>query len=393
MSDEAKIVPWSPPTNEPPSPTNDNRDRPMGDAAKASKPKPRFNLIPFNQIVRRQTTPYLIKGLMSSTGLIVVWGPPKCGKSFWVFDAVMHVALGWKYRGRRVTQGNVIYLALEGQDGFADRVDAFRLRHFDDGREVVPGFYLIKERTDLIKDNAELIRCIRSQCTVGKPAVAVIDTMNRSLVGSESKDEDMAAYIKAADAIKEAFECAVIVIHHCGINESRPRGHTSLTGAADVQISMKKDSTGNIVATVEYAKDMAEGTVIGSRLEVVELGVDQDGDPITSCHVVPSTVEADAATAETTRETDAVKTFRAAFTEAIDVYGEQVRMRGDGPEVRAIEVKRVREEFERRCLTGEGDPTKLRAAASKAFRRAIKKLPRQFANANWGDREWIWRVD
>jgi hypothetical protein len=61
--------------------------------------------------------------------------------------------------------------------------------------------------------------------------------------------------------------------------------------------------------------------------------------------------------------------------------------------VRAIEVKRVREEFERRCLTGEGDPTKLRAAASKAFRRAIKKLPRQFANANWGDREWIWRVD
>lgn len=391
MSDGTKIVPWSPPTDEPPSLTNDNRDRPLGDAANASKPKPRFNLIPFNQIVRKNR-PYLIKGLMSSTGLIVVWGPPKCGKSFWVFDAVMHVTLGWEYRGRRVTQGNVIYLALEGQDGFADRVDAFRLRRFDDGRGVVPGFYLVKERTDLIRDNAELIRCIRSQCTVGKPAVVVIDTMNRSLVGSESKDEDMAAYIKAADAIKEAFECAVIVIHHCGINESRPRGHTSLTGAADVQISVKKGSTGNIVATVECAKDMAEGTVIGSRLEVVELGVDQDGDPVTSCHVVPSTVEAVAASAEATRETDAVKTFRAAFTEAIDDYGEQVRINGDGPEVQALEVKRMRAEFERRCLTGEGDPTKLRAAASKAFRRTINKLPRQFAKATWGDREWIWRV-
>ena len=391
MSDGTKIVPWSPPTDEPPPLTNDNHDRPLGDAANASKPKPRFNLIPFNQIVRKNR-PYLIKGLMSSTGLIVVWGPPKCGKSFWVFDAVMHVTLGWEYHGRRVTQGNVIYLALEGQDGFADRVDAFRLRRFDDGRGVVPGFYLVKERTDLIRDNAELIRCIRSQCTVGKPAVVVIDTMNRSLVGSESKDEDMAAYIKAADAIKEAFECAVIVIHHCGINESRPRGHTSLTGAADVQISVKKNSTGNIVATVECAKDMAEGTVIGSRLEVVELGVDQDGDPVTSCHVVPSTVEADAASAEATRETDAVKTFRAAFTEAIDDYGEQVRINGDGPEVQALEVKRMRAEFERRCLTGEGDPTKLRAAASKAFRRTINKLPRQFAKATWGDREWIWRV-
>jgi len=26
------------------------------------------------------------------------------------------------------------------------------------------------------------------------------------------------------------------VIHHCGINGDRPRGHTSLTGAADAQI-------------------------------------------------------------------------------------------------------------------------------------------------------------
>jgi hypothetical protein len=28
-------------------------------------------------------------------GLILVWGPPKCGKSFWTFDTVMHIALGW----------------------------------------------------------------------------------------------------------------------------------------------------------------------------------------------------------------------------------------------------------------------------------------------------------
>jgi hypothetical protein len=72
----------------------------------------------------------------------------------------------------------------------------------------------------------------------------------------------MAAYIKAADATGAAFECAVIVIHHCGIDGTRPRGHISLTGAADVQISIKRDSTGNIVAEVEYAKDMPDGAVI-----------------------------------------------------------------------------------------------------------------------------------
>ena len=57
---------------------------------------------------------YSVKGLLPRSGLAVVWGPPKCGKSFWTFDLLMHVALGWEYRGYRVRQGPVIYICLEG---------------------------------------------------------------------------------------------------------------------------------------------------------------------------------------------------------------------------------------------------------------------------------------
>ena len=66
-----------------------------------------------------------------AAGSVVVWGPPKCGKSFWTFDLMMHVALGWEYRGRRVQQGAVVYLALEGGHGFRARVEAWRRRHLD----------------------------------------------------------------------------------------------------------------------------------------------------------------------------------------------------------------------------------------------------------------------
>lgn len=45
---------------------------------------------------------YLVKGLLPNSGLAVIWGPPKCGKSFWAFDLGMHVALGRDYRGHRV---------------------------------------------------------------------------------------------------------------------------------------------------------------------------------------------------------------------------------------------------------------------------------------------------
>ena len=102
----------------------------------------------------------------------------------------------------------------------------------------------------------------------------------------------MAKFIRAADAIRTALGCFVLLIHHCGIAGNRPRGHTSLAGADDVQIAVTKDKDGNVIATVEHMKDGPSGTVIASKLEVVELGVDQDGDPLTSCVVVPSAAAA-----------------------------------------------------------------------------------------------------
>jgi hypothetical protein len=216
---------------------------------------------------------------------VVVWGPPKCGKSFWAFDLFMHVAAGWEYRGRRVRQGGVVYLALEGGHGFQGRAEAFRLGHPELGGD--PPFFLVTAAVNLIADHAALIDSIKAQHKGGAPAAVVIDTLNRSLVGSESKDVDMANYIRAADAIREAFGCVVVIIHHSGIEQGRPRGHTSLTGAVDAQIKVERDEADNILATVEWMKDGPEGAVVVSRLEPVDVGQDEDGDTISSCIIVP----------------------------------------------------------------------------------------------------------
>jgi hypothetical protein len=104
----------------------------------------------------------------------------------------------------------------------------------------------------------------------------------------------MTAYIRAADAIREAIGCAVIIVHHCGIDGTRPRGHTSLTGAVDAQLAVKRDGVGNIEVKVEWMKDGPEGDVVASRLEPVRVGTDSDGEPITSCVVVPAAIKAGA---------------------------------------------------------------------------------------------------
>jgi hypothetical protein len=194
----------------------------------------------------------------------------------------MHVALGREYRGKRVQQGAVVYCCFEGQEGFKARAEAFRQKHLAEDAEIP--FHLMPVTLDLIREHGDLIAAIRAAGI--DPVMVNLDTLNRSLFGSENSDEDMGGYVRAADAIREAFNCAVPIVHHCGVEGSRPRGHTSLTGAAEAQISVARDVADNVVVTVECMKDGEPGEVIVSKLERVEVGVDDDGDPITSCIVV-----------------------------------------------------------------------------------------------------------
>jgi hypothetical protein len=241
-----------------------------------------------------------------------------------------------------------------------------------------------------VRDQKTLINDIKEQ-TPDTPVVVVIDTLNRSLDGSESSDEDMAAYIKAADAVREAFGCAVIIVHHCGVDGSRPRGHTSLTGAADAQIAVSRNETNDIISMVEWLKDGAEGDIITSRLQLIDLGLDADGESITSCVIVPAEVESQASTKPKKREPKSVKAFRAAFTEALDTDGHTIRVRGDGSEVRAVDLKHVRKQFELHWATGESDPDKQADARRKTFKRLTgETMPSDFATWIEGDVEWIW---
>jgi hypothetical protein len=266
-------------------------DQDIGKAKGNGHANLRFQIKPFEAIKLSTEPNYRIKGILPRTGLVVIWGPPKCGKSFWTFDATMHIALGWKYRGRKVQQGTVVYLALEGGKGFARRVEAWRRRHLANHNGRVP-FYLLDVPVDLVADHAALIADIRAQVIGPTPGTIVIDTLNRSLNGSEGKDEDMAKYIRAADAIHTAFGCLVIIVHHCGVAGNRPRGHTSLAGADDAQIAVERSKEGVISATVEHMKDGEDGVIVSSKLERVDLGMDDDGDPITSMVIVPTNIVA-----------------------------------------------------------------------------------------------------
>jgi hypothetical protein len=81
-----------------------------------------IQLIPFNEVRLSKDPNYLVQGLFPRTGLSVLWGPPKSGKTFWLFDLMTHVAANRNYRGRKVNGGSVVYCCFEGIEGYGARI-------------------------------------------------------------------------------------------------------------------------------------------------------------------------------------------------------------------------------------------------------------------------------
>ena len=357
------------------------RERQAADVA------PRFRLYAFNDIKLDDASNYLIKDLLPRAGLAVIWGPPKCGKSFWAFDLLMHVALGWNYRGHRVASGPIVYAALEGQQGFKRRIEAFRLAKLSEADGGSPPFYLMPASLSLVADCKALIADIRRQLGDAKPIAVCIDTLNRSLAGSENSDEDMSAYIRAADSIRDAFDCLAVIIHHCGHGAERPRGHSSLMGALDVQIGVKRDAADNIVSELELAKDGEVGLQFVSRLRVVEIGLDKDGDVITSCvveEVEGATKASNPAKARPLPK--GAQTALRALRKAIDEIGEPAPASNTIPHsVRVIKVEAWRTYAYQSGISDSGEQD----ARRKAFQRAHETLVGGDHVKAWDEYRWL----
>src|SRR4029077_18741393 len=160
------------------------------------------------------------------------------------------------------------------------RAEALRRYHKVPADEPV-SLYLVPGRINMVKEYPLLISAVREQLMGELPRVIVLDTLNKSLVGSESKEVNMGAYIVAAEALRDAFDCVVVIIHHCGYDETHPRGHTSLTGAVDAEFEVVREGMLVTVKNVTM-RDGTEGFEIRSQAEIVEVGEDITGKAITS---------------------------------------------------------------------------------------------------------------
>jgi hypothetical protein len=361
---ESKPRPADPPAGQP------------GDQSTGPR-KYRFKLVSFADMRPGPEPLYLVDELIPVAGLVDVWGKAKCFKSFWCLDLMLHVAMGWEYRDRYVKQGAIVYLAFEGGHGYKKRIEALR-RHYQIADDAHVPLYVMPGQANLIAEHTVLIGDIAEQLGETRPAAVVLDTLNKSLHGSENKDTDMGAYVRAAEAIRDAFNCVVIIIHHCGYDDTRPRGHSSLPGAVDAQLAVVREGT-MVTVTVEMMRDGVEETVVTGEVKSVEVGHDQNGKVLTSLVMVAT--DAPAAGTNSDRLPTSQRTFYRAMREAMRNSGKPFQPDAFATPVQAVDQEAVREIFYEIYATDGETPEQQQATRQKAFKRALDLAQRDTIRA------------
>lgn len=353
--------------------------------------RPKFQLVPIAEIDFFRGSPDLVRGLLPRSGLGVIFGPSGCGKSFLALDVALHVAMGRAWAFQRTEPAGVVYIAAEGAEGFRRRVVAAR----DRLGAWEAQFAMIAAAPNLGAspgDGPELVASIRSQ-TLSQgwsPGLVVIDTTARVIPGVEENSlKDMGRFVDNADLIARELRCLVLLVHHTGKNpEAGMRGSTALHGAADVEWSVSIEDGVRSVRLAK-SKDGADNLAWSFALAVVEIGTDDDGEPITTCVVENVTEPSFGGTAKPKRLTypPSLKLLMAAFTAALSDHGEDVRPFRDGPIVRAVARDHIRDAFIERHSADDTD------SRTRAFRRAIASAVerRELISAEVDRRPFIWQ--
>lgn len=246
-------------------------------------PPRRYQLLTSSDLADRPRLRWRVKNVLPQTGLAALIGPSGSGKTFLALDLVAAVAHGKSWFGNRVHSAPVAYVALEGEAGIANRVTAYEIRT---GHRLPDRFRVIVERFELlsIADVPALAETLKAAGIVD--GITVIDTLNRAAGGAdENSSADMGLLIAALTELQARVGGLVLIVHHSGKDATKgARGHSSLFAALDACIEVSR-ADDRREWKLSKAKDGEDGKTYPFRLSVVEIGADEDGDPITSCVV------------------------------------------------------------------------------------------------------------
>lgn len=267
-----------------------------------------YPVIDVATLLSREPPKMLVDRHLPQQSVGFLYGEPGSFKSFLTLDVALSLAASFtEWHGDALEtdpDSVVVYLAAEGSYGFRNRVKAWCKARGVDPANLSKRFKMIEQTINFMEpeDIQKLMRTVR-QVVGARPALVVVDTVSRALPGAdENLQKDMTLFVHACDALKSAFQCAVVGVHHAG-KSGDMRGSTVLRGAGDFVFRMSRRPKSQIVTLAcekqKEAPDAWEETYLVSTvdlgdgesslvLERAELGVGPDSEmtPAVAEHVL-----------------------------------------------------------------------------------------------------------
>lgn len=256
------------------TPLSGQSSAPQGHQKPHKVKPPVFQFVPVADLKFRAPE-YIIRELIETETLGLIFGDPGCGKSFLAVDIALSVATGTPFHGRKTKQGPVFFIAGEGHNGLTRRFEAW-----SQARKVplidIPLFK--SERAAQFMDAASATAVAGAVADLatkhGAPVLIVIDTLARNFgAGDENNTQDMSVFVAAVDELKARFPgCSILIVHHSGHSEKqRARGAMALKGALDCEYRVEKDGAAMRLINTKM-KDAEPPGDLFFRFQGVELG-------------------------------------------------------------------------------------------------------------------------
>lgn len=206
----------------------------------------------------------LIDDLLPLDSIGVLFGPPGGGKSLISLDWALHVASGRSWWGRKTATGPVLYVVAEGARGTKARYEAWCEYH--DVLRVDDIHWATVPANLLMPADREALRRIAGE--IG-PRLTVLDTLARHVPGGdENSSETMSLVVETLEVIKRESGGCAKAVHHAGKDEDKGgRGHSSLKGALDAELSLRTrrvDGQMHVQVYAEKFKDWEDHRVLYS---------------------------------------------------------------------------------------------------------------------------------
>lgn len=228
-----------------------------------AQPGHKWRLLTAQQLATLPEPSWQIKGCFACGSLVVLYGASGMGKTFVALAMALSVAAGVPWLGLDVLPGPILYIAAEGVGGLALRVEAWRQSHAE--ADLTAAYFLPAAVNMLDPRSVDSLIADITEMPL-PPALVVIDTMARCLVGGdENTAKDVGLFVAACDRIRATTGGTVLVVHHTTKNGESERGSSALRAAADAMIVVTNDA-GLIKLTCDKQKEAPEFEPIRARL-------------------------------------------------------------------------------------------------------------------------------